>query len=114
MTENPYAIPKVDPFGEANATSSEITPQTFGSIAKSTFLAWERLRIAFLAVMGPLTLLLAGLACSLALNQNGRVLIVGSPGWSYQHWREKRRMMNPGISVLMHECGYLYTDRISQ
>ena len=57
---------------------------------------------------------LLGLACSVALKQNGRIIIVGSPGWSYKHWREKVRMMNPDISLLMHSSGYLYTDRISQ
>jgi hypothetical protein len=57
---------------------------------------------------------LLGLACSVALKQNGRIVIIGSPGWSYTHWRDKIRMMNPNISLLMHESGYLYTDRISQ
>ena len=57
---------------------------------------------------------LLGLACRVALQQNGRIIIVGSPGWSYQHWRKKVRMMNPAVALLMHASGYLYTDRISQ
>lgn len=57
---------------------------------------------------------LLGLACSVAKKQSGRVIVVGSPGWSYQHWRDETRMMHPNVAVLMHEHGYLYTDRIPQ
>ncbi len=35
-------------------------PQTLGGIAKWTFLAWERLRVIYIILLGLLTLLLAG------------------------------------------------------
>ena len=54
------------------------------------------------------------LACSLAEELNGRVLIVGSPGWSYSHWKNDSYMMNPETALLMNKAGYLYTDRIAQ
>ena len=54
------------------------------------------------------------LACSVALQEKGRVTIVGSPGWSYQGWKDDFYMMNPDTALLMHEAGYLYTDRIAQ
>jgi hypothetical protein len=57
---------------------------------------------------------LLALACSVALKQNGRIIIVGSPGWSYKQWRDEFRMMNPEVGLLMHASGYLYTDRIAQ
>lgn len=57
---------------------------------------------------------LLGLACSIALKEEGRIFIVGSPGWSYEHWRSGSRMMNPEIAMLMHQNGYVYTDRVSQ
>jgi len=54
------------------------------------------------------------LACSAAKSQKGRLLLVGSSGWSYGSWRDKFFMMNPDTALLMHEAGYLYTDRIPQ
>ncbi|MBL8814413.1 MAG: hypothetical protein JNL58_00170 [Planctomyces sp.] len=57
---------------------------------------------------------LLGLACSVALRENGRIIIVGCPGWSYDSWKNDFRMMNPNVGLLMHESGYLYTDRIAQ
>lgn len=54
------------------------------------------------------------LACSVALQDRGRVMIVGAPGWSYSNWKNDFRMINPETAVLMHEAGYLYTDRIAQ
>ena len=54
------------------------------------------------------------LACSVALQEKGRIIIIGSPGWSYSSWRNRFFMMNPDTAVLMHEAGYLYTDRIAQ
>ena len=53
------------------------------------------------------------IACSAAIAAKGRILLVGSPGWSYSNWREER-MMNPGTVLLMHEAGYVYTDRMPQ
>jgi hypothetical protein len=54
------------------------------------------------------------LACSAAVEERGRVIIVGSPGWSYSSWKDKSFMMNPDTALLMHRAGYLYTDRICQ
>jgi hypothetical protein len=49
-----------------------------------------------------------------ALQEKGRILIVGSPGWWYAHWKNEVYMMNPDTALLMHEAGYLYSDRIAQ
>jgi hypothetical protein len=54
------------------------------------------------------------LACSVALQEKGRVTIIGSPGWSYRTWKDDFSMINPDTALLMHEAGYLYTDRIAQ
>jgi len=54
------------------------------------------------------------LACSLALENKGRVVLVGKPGWSYTSWRDRVVMMNPDTSLVLHSAGYLYTDRVSQ
>jgi hypothetical protein len=57
---------------------------------------------------------LLGLACSAAIEAKGRVILIGSPGWSYSGWKDSHFMMNPSTALLMHEAGYLYTDRIAQ
>ena len=54
------------------------------------------------------------LTCSAAIAEKGKVLLIGSPGWSYSSWRDQFFMMNPGTALLMHKAGYLYTDRIPQ
>ena len=54
------------------------------------------------------------LACSLAEEIKGRIVIFGSPGWSYSHWKNEAFMMNPDTAILMHKAGYFYTDRIAQ
>lgn len=54
------------------------------------------------------------IACSVALQEKGRVTIIGSPGWSYSSWKDQVYMMNPDTALSMHEAGYLYTDRIAQ
>lgn len=54
------------------------------------------------------------LACSVALREKGLVTIIGSPGWDYDSWKNGSYMMNPETALLMHESGYLYTDRIAQ
>jgi len=59
MTENPYSTPLSETTsnpGSGPAAGST----TLGSIAKTTFLAWERLRIPFVIILGLLTLSLAG------------------------------------------------------
>ena len=61
MTDNPYSAPTLDLNSDSSEPQTESTPSpTFGSIAKSTFLAWERLRIAYIVILGLLTILLAG------------------------------------------------------
>lgn len=55
MPENPYTSPTSDA-----SDSVQAVPQTLGVIAKSTFLAWERLRVIYIILLGLLTLLLAG------------------------------------------------------
>lgn len=57
---------------------------------------------------------LLGLACSVAMAENGRIIIAGCPGWSYSDWKDKQYMMNPDTAFTMHKFGYLYTDRIAQ
>lgn len=54
------------------------------------------------------------LACSVARQEKGCVTIIGSPGWSYRGWKDNFYMMNSNTALLMHEAGYLYTDRIAQ
>lgn len=52
------------------------------------------------------------LAASAALAAKCRILLVGSPGWSYEH--AVKNYMNPETSVLMHEAGYLFTERVAR
>lgn len=54
------------------------------------------------------------LACWLAEECGGRVILVGSPGWSYSSWKDEFYMMNPATALILHKAGYLYTDRIAQ
>ena len=60
MSDNPYA-PTVE---TASPLESQQTPLLV--IAKQTFLAWEKLRLLYLAVLVPFTLLLAGTAITQA------------------------------------------------
>lgn len=61
MTENPYSTPLSEPTASPEtSTDRSADSANLMSIAKTTFLAWERLRIPFVAVLAALTLLLAG------------------------------------------------------
>ncbi|QDV47170.1 hypothetical protein Enr13x_70790 [Stieleria neptunia] len=61
MTKNPYSTPLFDASSAtADSQAASTKSLSLGSIAKSTFLAWERLRLIFVVVLGLLTLLLAG------------------------------------------------------
>ncbi|MBB3210702.1 hypothetical protein FHS27_006550 [Rhodopirellula rubra] len=61
MTENPYSTPSLDaPSAITDSLAASTTSPSLASIAKPTFLAWERLRIIFVGVLGLLTLILAG------------------------------------------------------
>jgi hypothetical protein len=53
------------------------------------------------------------LACEIAIQESGRVIIVGEPGWSYKHWEQGDRMASHTVE-LMKAAGYLYTDRIGK
>lgn len=62
MNHNPYSSPAVEPFPITAATLSPPTSsQTLAAIAKSTFLAWEQLRILYIVVLGLITLLSLGM-----------------------------------------------------
>ena len=52
--ENPFSTPAT----ESEAGTVE-TRNSLGSIARSTFLAWEKLRVIYLAILGIATLLMA-------------------------------------------------------
>lgn len=61
MSDNPYSAPVVSEEGVSESSlGGNADSKTFGSIAKATFLAWEKLRIAFVLVLGLVTLALAG------------------------------------------------------
>jgi hypothetical protein len=61
MPDNPYSSPSNDisPDTTAALPPSE-SSNSLAAIAKATFLAWERLRILFIVVLGLVTVLLAG------------------------------------------------------
>lgn len=62
MTHNPYSSPSVDLLPDTAATLSPSTSsQSLAAIAKSTFLAWEQLRILYIVVMGLITVLSLGM-----------------------------------------------------
>lgn len=58
MTENPFSSPIAE--SPKTADSAGANPDSLTSIAKRVFLAWEKLRIAYIAILGVLTCLLAG------------------------------------------------------
>lgn len=61
MTENPYSTPTLEATpATAESPAMSTTSLSLASIAKPTFLAWERLRLIFVVMLGLLTLLLAG------------------------------------------------------
>ena len=54
---NPFAAPVKDPTLVAELAPDGPTP-TLGRIAKRVFLAWEKLRVLYIAIAGAVTLLL--------------------------------------------------------
>lgn len=62
MTENPYSAPTMaDPVASTGTpTSTTTTPPSWMQIARATFLAWEKLRIAYIAILAVISLLLIG------------------------------------------------------
>lgn len=60
MSSNPYsAPPTLDTTPPPNAA---VSPRTLSEIARTTFLAWEKLRIVYVGLLGLWTLLLCGRA----------------------------------------------------
>jgi len=59
MSANPFANPPVDSTPPA-AVVSQSSRSEFMEMARTTFLAWEKLRIVYVLVLGTLTLLLTG------------------------------------------------------
>lgn len=61
MTENPYSPPTAEAVEDQRQPPiGRGTIATLLSNAKATFLAWERLRVLYVLVLGLLTVLLAG------------------------------------------------------
>ncbi|TWT84572.1 hypothetical protein CA13_60520 [Planctomycetes bacterium CA13] len=56
---NPYSTPTSEPAAES-VDGSISASRSLGDIARSTFLAWEKLRVVFIVLLGLLTVLLAG------------------------------------------------------
>jgi hypothetical protein len=69
-SENPYSSPAADAF---DVSASAADSETLGAIARATFLAWEKLRLLYVAILGSLTLLLAVLESTELL-------------WSFRFW----------------------------
>lgn len=59
MSANPFSTPPVDSTPPATAVSQSSRSEFMG-MARSTFLAWEKLRVVYVLVLGTLTLLLTG------------------------------------------------------
>jgi hypothetical protein len=59
MTSNPYSPPAVDVTPSERLFDGD-HEHTLSEIARATFLAWERLRIIYIGVVGVFTLLFAG------------------------------------------------------
>jgi len=55
-SENPYSSPPA-----LSVSPPDSVPSTFGGIARSTFLAWEKLRLVYVGLLAAVTLLLAAL-----------------------------------------------------
>lgn len=58
MTENPFSTPIA--METHPAATSEASRNSLGEIARSTFLAWEKLRLLYIAILGFFTLVLCG------------------------------------------------------
>lgn len=57
MTNNPYLPPSTDL--SAPEVSQRAAEGSIGAIAKSVFIAWERLRIVYVVLLGTFTMMLA-------------------------------------------------------
>jgi hypothetical protein len=59
MSANPFANPPVDSTPPTSVVS-QASRSEFMEMARTTFLAWEKLRVVYVVVLGVLTLLLTG------------------------------------------------------
>ena len=50
------------------------------------------------------------LAASAARAEKCRILLVGKPGWCYD--TAVKGYMNPDTAVMMHDAGYIFTERV--
>lgn len=58
MAENPYSSPRTDSMLDPGIVPSDANVH-FASMAKSVFIAWERLRIIYVVVLGAFTMMLS-------------------------------------------------------
>ena len=56
MSDNPYSSPVV----ELQPTLPASNPNSLSEIARATFLAWEKLRLIYIGILGIWTLLISG------------------------------------------------------
>ncbi|MBN8602387.1 MAG: hypothetical protein J0M26_15240 [Planctomycetes bacterium] len=56
MSDNPYSSPVV----ELQPTIPASNPNSLSEIARATFLAWEKLRLIYIGILGIWTLLISG------------------------------------------------------
>ncbi|TWU39392.1 hypothetical protein [Novipirellula artificiosorum] len=56
---NPYSTPTSEPAAESGEGAIPAS-RSLGDTARSTFIAWEKLRVVFILLLGLLTVLLAG------------------------------------------------------
>lgn len=56
MSDNPYSSPVV----ELKPTIPATNPNSLSEIARATFLAWEKLRLIYIGILGIWTLLISG------------------------------------------------------
>ncbi|MCM2373222.1 hypothetical protein [Aporhodopirellula aestuarii] len=59
MTENPYSSPTA-PSPPTSPDADDQNDRSIQTIARRTFLAWEKLRIAYVAILTLITVLLVG------------------------------------------------------
>lgn len=58
MTENPYSSPTTTTFADSSAPKS--SERSLLTIARTVFLAWEKLRVVYVIILSVVTLMLTG------------------------------------------------------
>ncbi len=61
MTQNPYSSSSAPPAPEVLAAINDVG-RSLSTIARETYLAWEKLRIVYVALLAMLTVILIGLS----------------------------------------------------